>query len=112
MGEYDPAGYIYEGDVYCDACIGDDLKNADEVGAVLESSYWDSPLHCGGCRQFLPTALTEEGYCELEEQIRAFSFEYWGEDLLSEYLSHWDFHDWHVIPTFIGMMDPFGEIRR
>jgi hypothetical protein len=110
MGEYDPVGYIYESSIYCGDCIGDDLMNADETGAIFECNESDSPEHCGQCGSFIPCNLTKYGFRDLEQRICSFQFEYWP-DLLEEYLSHWDSHDWHVILTFAGRMDPFGDLK-
>lgn len=109
MGYFDPAGYVYDGSIYCEECIGD-LRNAEDTWVIFEHDESDTPQHCSDCTAFIPGELTRDGYRDLEEHIRSFKFEYW-EDLLEEYVHHWGNHDWHVIPTFAGRMDPFGNFK-
>ncbi len=111
MSYGEPIGYVYEGAIYCENCIGDDVRDdPDTTGAIFDDSESDSPEHCGQCGEFLGGYLTTDGWDELVKRIRNYEFEFWP-DLLDEYMRHWSGHDWYVIPTFEGMMDPTGNLK-
>lgn len=125
MSDLDIIGYVCDGDVYCKECIDDNDgeptcdceecdgdKGHESASAVFEySSESDSPTHCGQCRQFLRNRLTKEGFEDLVERIQRFEHEFWP-DRIKEYMDHWDWFDWYVIPTFLGRMDPLGNYKR
>jgi hypothetical protein len=109
-------GYVYGCDYWCADC----LKKAgidpgwDEVGAVFDDSEHDYPMHCGDCREFLETSLTSDGYNLLKQAYCDGSYRAPGggpDEQFEEYMYHFaDLHSWHCIWTFVGLMDPYGDI--
>jgi hypothetical protein len=80
---YEPFAYTRDGDVYCPACIGDDIDD-DETGAVFDWEYDNFDecqiLACGSCREILDIGHREgcssiladsTRYCALPADIEA-----------------------------------------
>ena len=108
----DPIGWIYEGDVYCPDCVGNEPDDNPEYGPVWEETETDSPMYCGNwnCKQFIGGALTDEGWKQLKDYIRRSL--HMRCDAVYDLMHYYSHYDWYFIPTFEGMMDPTREIKR
>jgi hypothetical protein len=72
-------GYIYQADVYCDACglviidsLPMDVKNSGDSDqypqkADVAGQEADYPQHCADCREFFANPLTPDGYVYVKE---------------------------------------------
>jgi len=110
-------GYTYECDYLCPNCLkkaGID-PNWDEVGAIFDDYEHDHPMHCGDCREFLGGCLTLDGYAALEQAYRDGYYRAPGggpNEQFVEYMYHYaDLNSWHCLWTFVGRMDPFGDVE-
>jgi hypothetical protein len=104
--------YVWDGEVYCPDCIGDEYRDLEETGAVFGYSDQDAPLHCGAwkCQRFIKTDLTRDGF----EYLKELWFERGFRDraMWEEYLAAWDrSFDFYWVHTFLGRMNPLFEIK-
>ena len=108
-------GYIYDSGHWCAQCIEDANidPSCDEVGVVFEDSVCDYPMHCHACDEFLGGELTADGFDALKQNYLDGNYRgpNGGPDAqFEEYMEAFDYGSWHFIWTFIGPMDPYGEV--
>lgn len=108
--------YIYDSEILCEDCLraaGIDPDD-DEVSALFDTSESDSPLHCAYCHAFLGGSLTEDGFQNI---VRYYLDGYFQDkngdpdDVLLTYMREYDYYDWYVVPTFVGFLDPCGDLK-
>lgn len=109
-------GYTYDADHWCEDCLleeGVDLDD-DEVGAIFDYTESDYPMHCNACGEFLGGNLTDHGLKALKEAYRDGEYRNANGDPsehFQQYMEAWDSVDWHILWSFLGPLDPWGELK-
>jgi len=102
-------GYIRNGDYLCLDCS----KHVDFLGPVIFGySEFDYPPHCGDCGCFIGGVLTNYGVRELIQEYRDGQYRTGiCKMYFDEYLSHYFWINRFFIWTFVGMIDPDGNLQ-
>ena len=109
-------GYVYGSDYWCADC----LKEAeidfswDEVGTIFSNFESDYPQHCHACHIFLGGNLTVDGVKALKQAYRDGHYRNASsgpDDQFEEYMHAFSYLDWYFIWTFVGLMDPYGNVE-
>lgn len=104
----EPIGYVSDGEIVCETCLGRDPDDPD-IGALFEDSESAYPYHCSYCHEFLGGSLTNDGVEWLKEQYLEHRWR--DRALIETYMRYYDGVDWHFIHTFWGWMDPLGNLK-
>jgi hypothetical protein len=107
----EPIGYMWNGELWCRACLEKDpaVNPSDpEVDALFDYSESDYPLHCGDCHVFLGGVLTNYGKMWLRDEwvLRGWrNFE-----VVEVYMRHYHM-DWYFVFNLWGWTDPLGNLE-
>lgn len=110
-------GFVYDAAPWCHVCLvaaGIDPAG-DEVGALFDDTMYDYPVHCHVCHEFLGGELTADGFEKLKQAYRDGHFRLPDgspNEQFEEYMREYEYGGYisHFIWTFIGLMDPYGNI--
>jgi hypothetical protein len=109
-------GYLYDQDFWCITCLRHDGVDPsdDEVSPIYDTFECDYPRHCGGCREFLEGPLTADGEESLKTNYRDGSYRVADgspDETFQEYMDSYWWINWHFLWTFVGLMDPYGDVE-
>jgi hypothetical protein len=104
-GEYHMAGvvgYVDDGAIYCKYHCP-----CSDAAVVTTWDEFDAPQHCDVCHEFLHNNITYEGIKYMENLYFSGMR---NEGLWREYMEEYPWIDWYFIHTWVGPMNPLGEI--